>query len=101
MRGLPGRVNLGDTLQLAVRGGSLQNAVVALVRVRSVTHGNNLDQRYVRAEVTGRTRTSDGVTLSVNVPSSGTITPPGPYLVFVVDDSHVPSEGRFTRIALA
>jgi len=99
--GLPGRVILGDTLELEVRGGSLQHAVVALIRLGSVTHGNNMDQRYVRAEVTGRTRTSDGMSLSVHVPSSGTITPPGPYMVFVVDDWHVPSEGRFTRLALA
>jgi hypothetical protein len=67
---------------------------VALVRTGSVTHGFNSDQRYVACsfERTGPHR------LRVTAPPTAAIAPPGFYLLFVVKQNRVPSEGRFVQV---
>jgi hypothetical protein len=67
---------------------------VALIRIGSVTHGFNSDQRYVvcKFERTGPNR------LKVSAPPTASIAPPGYYLLFVVKQNRVPSEGRFVRV---
>jgi hypothetical protein len=70
---------------------------VALIRTGSVTHGFNSDQRYVacRFERSGPSR------LDVSAPPTSAIAPPGYYLLFVVKQNGVPSEGRFVRVRRA
>ena len=70
---------------------------VALIRIGSVTHGFNPDQRYVacRFERTGPNR------LEVSAPPTSAIAPPGYYLLFAVTQNRVPSEGRFVRVKRA
>jgi hypothetical protein len=75
----------------------------ALVRLGSVTHANNMDQRYVRLPITGRSVTEldhsrDSVTVST--PRDGSIAPPGPYMLFLVDRRGVPSPGRMVRVGV-
>ena len=41
-------------------------------------------------------KTPDGV--SVTVPPEPTIVPPGPYMLFLVDDKGVPSEAKFVDV---
>jgi Domain of unknown function (DUF1929) len=67
---------------------------VALIRTGSVTHSFNSDQRYVACtfERSGAHR------LRVTAPPTSAIAPPGHYLLFVVNQNRVPSEGRFVRI---
>ncbi len=67
---------------------------VALIRTGSVTHGFNSDQRYVacRFEPSGANR------LTVTAPPTSAVAPPGYYLLFVVNQNRVPSEGRFVRV---
>ena len=67
---------------------------VALIRAGSVTHAFNSDQRYVACafERTGPHR------LRVTAPPTAGIAPPGFYLLFVVKQNRVPSEGHFVRL---
>jgi Domain of unknown function (DUF1929) len=70
---------------------------VALIRTGAVTHGFNSDQRYVACtfERSGPHR------LTVSAPPTNAIAPPGYYLMFVVNQNRVPSEGRFVRVKRA
>ncbi len=67
---------------------------VALIRTGSVTHSFNSDQRYVACsfERSGPHR------LRVGAPPTRAIAPPGYYLLFVVNQNRVPSEGRFVQV---
>jgi hypothetical protein len=69
-------------------------AKVALVKLSAVTHGVNMGQRHIFLEF------SDGGNgnLQVKSPRDGTIAPPGPYMLFVLDNVGVPSVGRFVII---
>ena len=66
---------------------------VALLRVGSVTHAFNSDQRYV-----GLSFFPVGHTLIVQGPPDHNIAPRGYYLLFIVDDEERPSSGRFVRV---
>lgn len=52
---------------------------VVLIRLGSVTHGNNQDQRLVPLSFT-----TNGSTLTVTGPANGSVCPPGPYMLFVL-----------------
>ncbi len=67
---------------------------VVLMRPGAVTHGFNQSQRYVGCEITSRTATA----LQVQAPPDGNISPPGYYLLFIVDSGRVPSLGRWIRL---
>ncbi len=67
---------------------------VVLLKPGSVTHGFNMGQRFVGCAVTGAAATS----IQVEAPPDGTVAPPGHYLLFVVDASRIPSEGRWVRV---
>jgi hypothetical protein len=67
---------------------------VALMRAGSVTHTNNMDQRYVGLAIEGRGTDR----LTVRAPRDGTYAPPGHYLLFIVDDDRVPSIASMVRI---
>ena len=67
---------------------------VAILRVGSVTHAFNSDQRYVglRFSRSGNRR------LRVKAPPNANIAPPGYYLLFAINRKGVPSEGRFVHV---
>lgn len=69
-------------------------AEVVLLRPGAVTHGFNMSQRFVGCAVVG----SGGTSLNVQAPPDGTIAPPGYYLLFIVDNSRVPSIGHWIRL---
>jgi hypothetical protein len=66
---------------------------VALSRVAAVTHAFDQNQRYVERPVDSM----NAGAITVTVPADGW-TPPGDYLLFVVDEFGIPSEGRFVRV---
>lgn len=68
---------------------AIQSAV--LMRCGSVTHSFNSDQRCVGVPIVARTST----TVRLAVPSDSAVAPPGPYLVFLLDEAKTPSVGRF------
>jgi len=68
-------------------------AQVTLLRLSSVTHSFNMNQRFNR--LTFSTSTTG---LSIRAPDRPEIAPPGDYLLFILDGSGVPSIGRVVRL---
>ena len=66
---------------------------VVLIKTGSVTHSFNFDQRYLPLAFTRPTAT----TLRATVPALG-LTPPGYYLLFILNNGGVPSEAKIIRI---
>lgn len=60
----------------------------AVIGLSSNTHSFNSGQRYIPATVT-----QSGTTVSLTLPFSPNIAPPGYYMVFLIDQSGVPSQG--------
>lgn len=67
---------------------------VLLIRPGAVTHGFNMAQRAIECAIIGGTAT----TLQIEAPPNGFVAPPGWYLLFVVDNSRVPSVGSWIRL---
>jgi hypothetical protein len=67
---------------------------VAILRAASVTHSFSSDQRYVGLEFSA----PSGTQLRVTGPPDHNIAPPGPYLLFVINNKGLPSQGRFVQL---
>jgi hypothetical protein len=92
-----------DAAPAAVRYGERFVATVAatvgtarLIRPGSATHMLNTDQRSVALDVAPGPRAG---TVSLTVPASAALLPPGPYLLFVTDTNGVPSVGRWVSVS--
>lgn len=69
-------------------------AKVALVGLGDVTHSTDHGQRYVPLAFT-----ASGTTLTVQGPANSGVTPPGYYMLFVIDTNGVPSVAKMIQIA--
>jgi hypothetical protein len=87
----PASVGYGQTFSVATPNAP-DITKVTLVRLSSVTHSFNQDQRLATLNFT---RLSGS--LNVTAPANGRITPPGHYMLFILK-AGVPSEGRIIRI---
>ena len=87
----PDTLTAGQTFTVGADTADIQR--VTLVKTGAVTHSFNMDQRFVELAFTG----SGGV-LSVHAPSRATDTPPGYYLLFVINGAGTPSNGRIVRV---
>ena len=94
-------VSYGQSFDVVVQGIDLSGMRAALVRTTSVTHGNNMDQRFVwiEAQPLGSNANGTEVRLRLQAPRHGSIAPPGDYMLFVVDSFGVPSAAKFIRLA--
>ena len=68
-------------------------ALVCLLRMGSVTHHFNVDQRYLSLSFQ-----ATGNVLAVEAPANANLAPPGDYMVFIVDTSGVPSVAAIVKI---
>jgi hypothetical protein len=68
-------------------------AKVSLVRIGSVTHNFNMDQRWQELEFR-----QVGSKLEVDAPTSANIAPPGVYYVFILNANGVPSKAAILSI---
>jgi hypothetical protein len=66
---------------------------VSLIRLGAVTHAFDENQRFQRLSYT-----ADATGLSVTAPGSRNRTPPGHYMIFILNGSDVPSVGKIIRI---
>lgn len=82
---------IGAALQLTVTGGN--NGKLVLVRIGSVTHSINSDQRRIPL-----TTSVSGNAYTATVPNDSGVVIPGYWYVFVVSGSGVPSLARTVRI---
>jgi hypothetical protein len=69
-------------------------AKVAMIRLGSVTHSVNMEQRYVPLAFT-----RGAGTITATAPRNANIAPPGVYMLVVVDAAGVPSVARMIRVA--
>ncbi|HEV3007674.1 MAG TPA: PA14 domain-containing protein [Burkholderiales bacterium] len=88
----PELLQLGESFALDVAGAAGISRVT-LVKTGSVTHGWNMEQRFLELGFS-----ANGGSLSVQAPARSTDAPPGTYLLFVIDSAGVPSVGRIVRI---
>ncbi|HEV7681457.1 MAG TPA: galactose oxidase-like domain-containing protein [Pyrinomonadaceae bacterium] len=70
---------------------------VVLVRLGSVTHGFNQDQRRV-ALTFSNNNLAYPQTLNVTMPATGNICPPGPYMMFLMNANGTPSVAKMVSI---
>jgi len=70
---------------------------VVLIRLPSVTHTYNQDQRRVSL---GGPVSINGLNITVNAPSSGNACPPGPYMMFLISNNgrNTPSVAKIVRV---
>ena len=68
---------------------------VVLIAPGSTTHYSDMHQRYVSLEV----ETSEGDAVTFRTPKNRTYAPRGWYMLFLVTNSKLPSEGKFVRLA--
>jgi hypothetical protein len=88
----PGNASYGETIEVKSPQANTIDKV-ALIRAGSVTHGFNMDQRYIELKITRRS--SGG--LMVQMPPDANVAPPGYYLLFVLVMG-VPSIASFIRL---
>ncbi len=89
----PKIVTYGSVFSLEFTSPSMSNAV-ALVRLSSVTHSVNMDQRYVPLAE----NLAPGDPAPVPAPSTPNLAPPGYYLLFVISAEGVPTESALVQL---
>lgn len=99
-------IQYGERFTITGSGGDIEDdnwgdgpSGVAVVRLGSITHGNNMDQRYVRLN-SAVAMTETGWRIDSGAPENPATTPPGDYQLIVLDEAGVPSEARFVRFVL-
>ncbi len=69
---------------------------VSFVRLGSVTHGFNMDQRYVPLEF--QVDPAQLSTLIVEAPADANLAPPGYYMLFLISDDGAPSVAKYVQL---
>ena len=87
----PQTLDYGSTITIQTPNAA-DIATVALMRLGSTTHTFDMNQSYVPVTFTAGTGE-----LTVQIPSSRNIAPPGHYMVFIVNSQGVPSIGHMAR----
>jgi hypothetical protein len=90
--GVPADAGYGQTLAVVTPDGA-SIAKVSLIRLGAVTHAFDQAQRLVPLTFS---QAAGG--LSVTLPASGNLAPPGPYMLFLVNTGGVPSVGKIVRL---
>jgi len=88
--------NIGYTNSFTVQSPDAANiSSVVLIRASSVTHAFDMDQRLVGLSFSVDTSTTS---LTITAPPTGSIAPPGYYLLFLVNKAGVPSVANFVQV---
>jgi hypothetical protein len=93
----PASVTYGQTFSVGVSGGQLAAshiAKVTLVRLSSVTHSFNMNQRFNNLSFY-----RFGSNLNVTMPTNANACPPGHYMLFIINDSGVPSVAQIVKVS--
>ena len=89
----PATINYGAGFAISTPNAADITEVI-LLRPGAVTHGYNMSQRGIECVISG----GGAATVNAVAPPSAVLAPPGWYLLFVLDASRVPSEGRWIRL---
>ena len=87
----PATANYGQSFNVLTNRANMAGAV--LVAPSATTHGNDMHQRVIKLRTQ---QLPNGLT--VTVPASSALVPPGHYMLFVTDAAGIPSVARFVRI---
>ncbi|NMO15458.1 DUF1929 domain-containing protein [Pyxidicoccus fallax] len=91
---VPGVVEPGKTFRVTTpRAASIRK--VTLIGLGAPTHAIDQGQRFLTLDFTPA---ADGLTITA--PATNVDAPPGPYLLFLVDEQGVPSVGEMVTVAL-
>jgi hypothetical protein len=88
----PTSVGYGSTVTVQTPDAA-RIASVALVKVGSVTHTNDMGQRFVPLPFT-----IAGNSLNLQTPPNANLAPPGHYMLFIVDTNGIPSIAPILRV---
>jgi YVTN family beta-propeller protein len=91
----PSFIEVGQSFTVDLAGGGTMSRV-ALVKTGAVTHSFNMDQRFIEL-----TFQQAGSRLNVGAPTQAADSPPGFYLLFVIDSDGTPSISHILRIGVA
>jgi len=88
----PATISYGSIFSLSTPDAA-RIATVSLIRMGSVTHHFNVDQRYLSLtfQVTGSS-------VDVTAPANANLAPPGDYMVFIVDTNGIPSAAAIVKV---
>lgn len=89
----PFSVTYGQTFNIGISS-ALPITTVVLIRLPSVTHGFNFDQRRV---VLPSSQQGSNV-LNITIPSDSKALPPGHYMLFILDSNGVPSKAKILKV---
>jgi hypothetical protein len=68
---------------------------VTLIRLSAVTHAFNQSQQL---NTLNFTPDLGGLSLTVTAPANGNLAPPGPYMLFIINDKGVPSQAQIVSL---
>ena len=88
----PAQMGYGGSITIQTPDAARIGAV-ALIKLGSVTHAFDMDQRFVPLSFTWG---SDS--LSVQTPLSANLAPPGDYMLFIVDTAGIPSVAAIVKV---
>ena len=89
----PDSAGYGQTIDITV-GNGMPITEFNLVRLSSVTHSVNTDQRFLSVDFT----TDGNGGYELTTPDNGNVAPPGYYMLFAMNDQGVPSEAKMIQI---
>lgn len=69
---------------------------VTVIRLASSTHASDMSQRLNTLSFDAA---SDGQSLTVTAPTAGRIAPPGPYMLFILNEQGVPSSAQIITLS--
>src|SRR5262249_14440415 len=88
----PSSVTYGSTFTVQTPSADIASAI--FIKLGSVTHSFDMDQRFV-----GLSFTSSSGSLNITVPSNSNLLPPGYYMLFLVNSAGVPSIAKFVHVS--
>jgi hypothetical protein len=91
IKSAPSATTRGQTIAVTTNATNIVSAT--LVAPGATTHANDMHQRVIKVKTTVSAKT-----VHVTVPTSAALVPPGFYMLFLIDDSGVPSKASFIRI---
>jgi Domain of unknown function (DUF1929) len=90
--------NVPFDVNLSSLGAGSRIAKLHLIRLGSVTHSVNMEQRLTPLAFTTQGLAAQGRTLKATSPLNANITPPGYYMLIAVNDQGVPSVARMVQV---
>lgn len=91
---LPNEIHHNEKFKVRYSHDKAVNKVI-IIRPSSVTHSLNTEQRLVELELLSRSTNE----LEVKTPPNGLVSPPGYYMLFLIDEEEIPSKSKFIRIS--